>query len=166
MTWQRRISNVPVQSNARPRRRWRGWHCAGSAGRHFGFRFWHQGAANPQDDVNTDGDAADDSVECNGERRRLGADVVGRSVRSGCAGRIVAAELGGVVSKIEFENGGVAKKGDLIIKLDASAGRSAFAVRRAEAELGQQIWNELAALRRKRLFQRLNWTLRNRNSTG
>src|SRR5437773_750766 len=61
--------------------------CHRSADCQFGFRFWHEGTANRQDDVNADGDAADDSVERNGERRRLGADVVsGRFDLSG-AGR-------------------------------------------------------------------------------
>ena len=36
-------------------------------------------------------------------------------------GAIVSAELAGVVSQVAFENGGVAKKGDLLVQLDASA---------------------------------------------
>src|SRR6266403_4638750 len=39
---------------------------------------------------------------------------------SAVQGAIIAAELGGVISDIKFENGGVAKKGDGIMKLDAS----------------------------------------------
>ena len=39
---------------------------------------------------------------------------------SAVQGAVIAAELGGVVSEIKFENGGVAKKGDVIMKLDAS----------------------------------------------
>jgi membrane fusion protein (multidrug efflux system) len=36
-------------------------------------------------------------------------------------GAIVSAELAGVVSQVAFENGGTAKKGDLLVQLDASA---------------------------------------------
>src|SRR5262245_50277228 len=36
-------------------------------------------------------------------------------------GALVSAELAGVVSKIGFENGAAAKKGDLLVQLDASA---------------------------------------------
>ena len=82
------ISNVPVQSNARPRRRWRSVGIAlGLLAAILSLRFRHQGAANPQDDVNADGDAADDSVECRRERRRLGADVVGGRIDFGRARR-------------------------------------------------------------------------------
>jgi membrane fusion protein (multidrug efflux system) len=52
-------------------------------------------------------------------------------------GAIIAAELGGVVSDIKFENGGVAKKGDVIMKLDASQEEALLRSAEAEAELAR-----------------------------
>ena len=46
---------------------------------------------------------------------------------SASQGAVVSAELAGVVSEISFENGGKAKKGDVLMKLDASRG-STFAI--------------------------------------
>ena len=40
---------------------------------------------------------------------------------SAVQGAVVATELGGVVSKIAFENGSTAKKGDMLVQLDTSA---------------------------------------------
>jgi membrane fusion protein (multidrug efflux system) len=40
---------------------------------------------------------------------------------SAVQGAVVSTELGGVVAEVAFQNGGVAKKGDLLVKLDASA---------------------------------------------
>src|SRR5213083_1132619 len=57
---------------------------------------------------------------------------------SAVQGAIIAAELGGVVSDIKFENGGVAKKGDVIMKLDASQEEALLRSAEAEAELGRQ----------------------------
>lgn len=56
---------------------------------------------------------------------------------SAVQGAIVAAELGGVVSEIRFENGGVAKKGDVIMKLDASQEEALLRSAEAEAELAR-----------------------------
>src|SRR3954470_6107289 len=48
-------------------------------------------------------------------------------------GAVVAAELGGVVSEVAFQNGGEAKKGDVLIKLDT--GSEGAQLRSAEADL-------------------------------
>ncbi len=56
---------------------------------------------------------------------------------SAVQGAIIAAELGGVVSDIKFENGGVAKKGDVIMKLDASQEEALLRSAEAEAELSR-----------------------------
>ena len=56
---------------------------------------------------------------------------------SAVQGAIIAAELGGVVSDIKFENGGVAKKGDVIMKLDASQEEALLRSAQAEAELAR-----------------------------
>src|SRR6266446_5571513 len=57
---------------------------------------------------------------------------------SAVQGAVIAVELGGVVSDIKFENGGVAKKGDVIMKLDASQEEALLRSAEAEAELGRQ----------------------------
>src|SRR5260370_40414724 len=51
---------------------------------------------------------------------------------------IIAAELGGVVSDIKCENGGVAKKSEGIIKLDASQKEAIFRSAGAGAEPGRK----------------------------
>src|SRR5437899_10268691 len=56
---------------------------------------------------------------------------------SAVQGATVATELGGVVSEIKFENGGVAKKGDVIVKLDASQEEALLRSAEAEAELAR-----------------------------
>jgi membrane fusion protein (multidrug efflux system) len=56
---------------------------------------------------------------------------------SAVQGAIIATELGGVVSEIKFENGGVAKKGDVIVKLDASQEEALLRSAEAEAELAR-----------------------------
>jgi len=56
---------------------------------------------------------------------------------SAVQGAIIAAELGGVISDIKFENGGVAKKGDVIMKLDASQEEALLRSAEAEAELAR-----------------------------
>ena len=52
---------------------------------------------------------------------------------SAVEGAIVATELGGVVSEIDFESGASAKKGDILMKLDTSS--EGAQLRTAEAEL-------------------------------
>jgi membrane fusion protein (multidrug efflux system) len=56
---------------------------------------------------------------------------------SAVQGAIIAAELGGVLSDLTFENGGVAKKGDVIMKLDASQEEALLRSAEAEAELAR-----------------------------
>src|SRR5205809_3533816 len=57
---------------------------------------------------------------------------------SAVQGATVSTELGGTVSEIMFQNGGVAKKGDVIIKLDASQEEALLRSAEAEAELARQ----------------------------
>jgi membrane fusion protein (multidrug efflux system) len=52
-------------------------------------------------------------------------------------GAIVAAELGGVVSDIKFENGGSAKKGDVLMRLDTSSEEALLRSSEAEADLAR-----------------------------
>src|SRR5438874_9971643 len=57
---------------------------------------------------------------------------------SAVQGATVSTELGGTVSEIMFQNGGVAKKGDVIIKLDASQEEALLRSAEAEVELARQ----------------------------
>lgn len=57
---------------------------------------------------------------------------------SAVQGAVVSSELGGIVSQIAFENGGTAKKGDLLVQLDASAEEALLRSAEAEAELARQ----------------------------
>jgi membrane fusion protein (multidrug efflux system) len=52
-------------------------------------------------------------------------------------GAVVSSELGGVVSQIAFENGGTAKKGELLVQLDASAEQAQLKSAEADLELAR-----------------------------
>lgn len=52
-------------------------------------------------------------------------------------GAVVAAELAGVVSKIAFENGSTAKKGDMLVQLDTSAEEAQLRTAEADLELAR-----------------------------
>jgi len=56
---------------------------------------------------------------------------------SAVQGAMVATELAGVVSEIGFENGGGAKKGDLLVQLDASAEEAQLHSAEADMELAR-----------------------------
>ncbi|HET7227126.1 MAG TPA: efflux RND transporter periplasmic adaptor subunit [Chthoniobacterales bacterium] len=56
---------------------------------------------------------------------------------SAVQGAVVAAELGGVVSKIGFENGSTAKKGDMLVQLDTSAEEAQLRTAEADVELAR-----------------------------
>jgi membrane fusion protein (multidrug efflux system) len=96
-----------------------------------------KGSPDQKNDVVADGDAADDRVE----RRRNGEDwaptlsAVGSI--SPVQGALVSAELAGVVNKIGFENGATAKKGDLLVQLDASAEEAQLQSSEADLELAR-----------------------------
>jgi membrane fusion protein (multidrug efflux system) len=56
---------------------------------------------------------------------------------SAVQGAVVSAELAGVVSEINFENGAEAKKGEVLMKLDASQEEALLRSAEAEAQLGK-----------------------------
>ena len=56
---------------------------------------------------------------------------------SATQGAVVATELGGVVRQGNFQNGGVAKKGDILISLDASSEEAQLHTSEAELELAR-----------------------------
>jgi membrane fusion protein (multidrug efflux system) len=57
---------------------------------------------------------------------------------SAVQGAIVSAELGGTVSEVKFQNGGLAKKGDVLVKLDASAEEAQLRTAEADLELARK----------------------------
>src|SRR5215831_6482642 len=56
---------------------------------------------------------------------------------SAVQGAVVATELAGVVSKIAFENGSAAKKGDMLVQLDTSAEEAQLRTAEADVELAR-----------------------------
>ena len=56
---------------------------------------------------------------------------------SAVEGAVVSAELAGIVSEINFENGAEAKKGEVLMKLDASQEEALLRSAEAEAQLAQ-----------------------------
>ena len=56
---------------------------------------------------------------------------------SAVQGAVVSAELAGVVSEINFDNGGEAKKGEVLMKLDASQEEALLRSAEAEAQLAR-----------------------------
>src|SRR6266403_65194 len=132
------ISNRPVQSSVRPRRRWRSVVIAmgllvaivvcvfGVKALQIGKMMTTKMVMPPQ---------MVSSAEVRAENWAPVLSAIG-SV-SAVQGAVIAAELGGVVSEIKFENGGVAKKGDVIMKLDASQEEALLRSAEAEAELAR-----------------------------
>src|SRR6202022_311530 len=56
---------------------------------------------------------------------------------SAVQGAIVATELGGTVSEVGFPNGGEAKKGDVLLRLDTSSEAAQFNTAKADLELAR-----------------------------
>jgi membrane fusion protein (multidrug efflux system) len=56
---------------------------------------------------------------------------------SAVQGAVVSTELGGVVAEIDFQNGGVAKKGDVLMRLDSSAEEAQLHTAEADLELAK-----------------------------
>jgi membrane fusion protein (multidrug efflux system) len=56
---------------------------------------------------------------------------------SAVQGAVVATELGGTVSEVGFPNGGEAKKGDVLLKLDSSSEGAQFNTAKADLELAR-----------------------------
>lgn len=56
---------------------------------------------------------------------------------SAVQGAVVSTELGGTVSQVIFQNGGVAKKGDALIKLDTSSEEAQLRTAEADLELAR-----------------------------
>ena len=73
---------------------------------------------------------------------------------SAVQGAVVATELGGTVSEIGFQNGAVAKKGDLLLKLDASQEEALLRSSEAEVELSRADLERTRDLASKRVVSK------------
>jgi len=128
------ILTVPMQSNARPRRRWRSVVIAmgllvAIVVCVFGVKALQIGKMMTTKMVMPPTTVSSATVKEEDWAPTLSA--VGSI--SAVQGAVVSSELGGVVSQIAFENGGTAKKGDLLLQLDASAEEAQL--KSAEADL-------------------------------
>jgi membrane fusion protein (multidrug efflux system) len=56
---------------------------------------------------------------------------------SAVQGAVVSTELGGIVAEIDFQNGSVAKKGDVLMRLDSSAEEAQLHTAQADLELAK-----------------------------
>ena len=84
------------------------------------------------------GDAAHNGIERNCERRRLGADVVGGRFHFGGTRRSRFQRAWRSCQPNRVPKRRYAKKGDLLLQLDASAEEAQLRSAEAEAELGRQ----------------------------
>src|SRR5437773_7206862 len=73
---------------------------------------------------------------------------------SAVQGAMVSTELAGTVREIMFQNGGVAKKGDVILKLDASQEEALLRSAEAEAELARTDLERTRGLASKRVVSK------------
>ena len=67
-------------------------------------------------------------------------------------GAIVSTELPGVVARIGFENGGVAKKDDLLVQLDASSEEAQLHSAEADLELAKADWERAQDLFKRKVI--------------
>ena len=133
------ISNRPVQSSVRPRRRWRSVVIA--MGLFVAIMVFVFGVKALQIGkmMTTKMEMPPTTVSSATVKEEDWAPTLSAvGSISAVQGAVVSSELGGVVSQIAFENGGTAKKGDLLLQLDASAEEALLRSAEAEAELGRQ----------------------------
>jgi len=132
------VSSIPVQSGVRPRRRWRSVTLAiclliAIGGFVFGIKVLQIGKMMSTPMVMPPTTVTSASVKEEDWAPRLTA--VG-SV-SAVQGAVVSTELAGVVSEINFENGAEAKKGEVLMKLDASQEEALLRSAASEAQLAR-----------------------------
>ncbi len=132
------ISNVPVQSNARPRRRGRGVGIAiGLLVAILVFAFGIK-ALQIRKMMSTPMVMPPTTVSSATVKEEDWAPTLSAvGSISAVQGAVVSSELSGVVSQIAFENGGTAKKGDLLVQLDASAEEAQLKSAEADLELAR-----------------------------
>jgi membrane fusion protein (multidrug efflux system) len=132
------ISKVPAQSTARPRRRWRSIALAASlligiVVFVFGIKVLQIGKMMSTPMVMPPTTVS--SVVAKEEDWAPTLSAIG-SV-SAVQGAVVSTELGGIVAEIDFQNGGVAKKGDVLMRLDSSAEEAQLRTAEADLELAK-----------------------------
>ena len=132
------VSNIPVQSGVMPRRRWRSVTLAiclliAIGGFVFGIKVLQIGKMMSTPMVMPPTTVSSAVVKEEDWAPTLSA--IG-SV-SAVQGAVVSAELGGVVAEIDFQSGGVAKKGDVLMRLDSSAEEAQLHTAEADLELAK-----------------------------
>ena len=132
------ISNVPTQSRVRPRRRWRSVVIAmgllvAIVVCVFGVKALQIGKMMTTKMVMPATTVSSATVKEEDWAPTLSA--VGSI--SAVQGAVVSTELAGIVSEISFENGAEAKKGDVLMKLDASQEEALLRSATAEAQLAR-----------------------------
>lgn len=132
------VSNIPVQSGVRPRRRWRSVTLAiclliAIGGFVFGIKVLQIGKMMSTPMVMPPTTVSSAVVKEEDWAPTLSA--IG-SV-SAVQGAVVSAELGGVVAEINFQSGGVARKGDVLMRLDSSAEEAQLHTAEADLELAK-----------------------------
>jgi membrane fusion protein (multidrug efflux system) len=132
------ISAVPTQTKVRPRRRWRSLVLAicllvAIVVFVFGIKVLQIGKMMSTPMVMPPTTVSSAVVEEEDWAPTLSA--IG-SV-SAVQGAVVSTELGGVVAEIDFQNGGVAKKGDVLMRLDSSAEEAQLHTAQADLELAK-----------------------------
>jgi len=132
------VSNIPVQSGVRPRRRWRSVILAiclliAIGGFVFGIKILQIGKMMSTPMVMPPTTVSSAVVKEEDWAPTLSA--IG-SV-SAVQGAVVSTELGGVVAEIDFQSGGVAKKGDVLMRLDSSAEEAQLHTAEADLELAK-----------------------------
>jgi len=132
------ISNLPMQSNARPRRRGRAVGIAiGLLAAILVFAFGIK-ALQIRKMMSTQMVMPPTTVSSATVKEEDWAPTLSAvGSISAVQGTVVSSELGGVVSQIAFENGGTAKKGDLLVQLDASAEEAQLKSAEADLELAR-----------------------------
>jgi membrane fusion protein (multidrug efflux system) len=132
------VVNVPGQSTGRPRRRWRSVTLAiglliAIGGFIFGIKILQIGKMMSTPMVMPPTTVS--SVVAKEEDWAPTLSAIG-SV-SAVQGAVVSTELGGVVAEIDFQNGGLAKKGDVLMKLDSSSEQAQLRTAEADLELAR-----------------------------
>jgi membrane fusion protein (multidrug efflux system) len=132
------VSNIPAQSGVRPRRRWRSVILAiclliAIGGFVFGIKILQIGKMMSTPTVMPPTTVSSAVVKEEDWAPTLSA--IG-SV-SAVQGAVVSAELGGVVAEIDFQNGGIAKKGDVLMRLDSSAEEAQLHTAEADLQLAK-----------------------------
>jgi membrane fusion protein (multidrug efflux system) len=73
---------------------------------------------------------------------------------SSVQGAVVSTELGGIVSEVMFQNGGVAKKGDVLVKLDSSSEIAQLKTAEADLELARANLQRARDLARRKVISK------------